>query len=85
MTGVDVDLLATVNRRKSSALREYSLAQRLSWAAGRVTTRPEDKAYSLLGMFDMILPLHYGEGGQSAFKRLQKEIITGSADQSVFA
>lgn len=61
-----------------------SVAQRMSWAAGRETTRPEDLAYCLLGLFDINMPLLYGEG-TNAFLRLQEEIIRISDDMSVFA
>ncbi len=46
----------------------------MSWAENRQTTRGEDKAYSLLGMFSIHLPLIYSEGKEHAFKRLKKEI-----------
>lgn len=62
----------------------YSVAQRLSWAAKRQTTRLEDQAYCLLGLFDINMPMLYGEG-EKAFIRLQEEIIRHSADQSIFA
>ncbi|KAI0836743.1 heterokaryon incompatibility protein-domain-containing protein [Hypoxylon sp. FL0890] len=65
-------------------LGEASIAQRMSWAANRVTTREEDMAYSLLGIFDINLPLLYGEG-QKAFIRLQEEIIRQSNDDSILA
>ncbi|KAH7342307.1 heterokaryon incompatibility protein-domain-containing protein, partial [Rhexocercosporidium sp. MPI-PUGE-AT-0058] len=55
-------------------LSEFSVAQRLSWAENRQTTRPEDKAYSLLGIFNFHMPLIYGEGIY-ALQRLQKEIV----------
>lgn len=61
-----------------------TVAQRFSWMAGRVTTRPEDLAYCLLGIFDVSMPMLYGEG-ERAFVRLQEEIIKDSDDQSVFA
>jgi hypothetical protein len=61
-----------------------SIAQRLSWVAGRVTTRPEDVAYCLLGIFDVHMPLIYGEGSR-AFVRLQEEIVKVSEDHSIFA
>jgi hypothetical protein len=50
----------------------------------RETTREEDVAYCLLGIFDINMPLLYGEGGK-AFKRLQEEITKQSTDQSLFA
>jgi hypothetical protein len=61
-----------------------SVAARMSWAAGREVTRIEDVAYSLLGIFDVHMPLLYGEG-EKAFKRLQQEIMKESDDQSLFA
>ncbi|KAK2614193.1 hypothetical protein N8I77_001042 [Diaporthe amygdali] len=70
--------------QKEKALREYSIAQRMSWAADRVTTRPEDIAYCLLGVFGINMPLLYGEGNR-AFIRLQEEIIRQSDDHSILA
>lgn len=62
----------------------YSIAQRMSWAALRKTTRIEDQAYSLMGLFNVNMPMLYGEG-EKAFTRLQEEIIKYSADHSIFA
>lgn len=62
----------------------YSIAQRMSWAARRESTRIEDQAYSLMGLFSVNMPMLYGEG-ERAFIRLQEEIIKYSADQSIFA
>ena len=66
-------------------LTSYPVAQRMSWAAQRQTTREEDLAYALMGLFGVSMPILYGEGQQKAFKRLQLEIIRSSADQSIFA
>lgn len=60
------------------------LAQRMSWFANRVTSREEDIAYCMLGIFDVNMPLLYGEGS-NAFVRLQEEIIKKSDDHSLFA
>ena len=60
------------------------VAQIMSWAANRTTTRVEDKAYSLMGLLDVNMPMLYGEGKKS-FHRLQLEIIHTSNDQSIFA
>ncbi|KAL4065644.1 heterokaryon incompatibility protein-domain-containing protein [Scleroderma yunnanense] len=60
------------------------VAQIMSWAANRKTTRVEDRAYSLLGLLDVNMPMLYGEG-KKAFQRLQLEIIRTSNDQSIFA
>jgi len=64
--------------------RHYSVAQKMAWASGRQTSRIEDRAYSLLGIFDVNLPLLYGEG-EKAFTRLQEEIMRLSNDTSIFA
>lgn len=69
----------------SMDIKSASVAQRMSWAARRKTTREEDAAYSLLGLFDINMPLLYGEGGRKAFLRLQSEIIKQSDDESIFA
>ncbi|KAK3984906.1 ankyrin repeat-containing domain protein [Cladorrhinum sp. PSN332] len=61
-----------------------SVAQKMSWAARRQTTRVEDIAYCLLGIFGVNMPLLYGEG-ERAFIRLQEEIIKTSDDHSIFA
>ena len=60
------------------------VAQIISWAAERTTTRVEDRAYSLMGLLDVNMPMLYGEG-KKAFHRLQLEIIRSSNDQSIFA
>lgn len=65
-------------------LNELSLAQRMSWASYRRTTRVEDMAYCLLGIFDIQMPLLYGEG-EKAFVRLQEEILKTTDDYSLFA
>ena len=62
-----------------------SAAAKMSWASSRETTRPEDIAYSLLGLFDVNMPLLYGEGAAKAFERLQHEIIRSRDDESIFA
>jgi len=56
----------------------------MSWAAFRETSRIEDIAYCLLGIFDVNMPLLYGEG-KKAFIRLQQEIMKGTHDFSLFA
>ena len=63
---------------------DISVAQRMSWAARRETTREEDRAYSLFGIFDINMPTLYGEG-QKAFQRLQEEILRNNPDTTLFA
>ncbi len=64
-------------------LKTTSVAKRMSWAATRTTTREEDIAYCLIGLFNVNMPLLYVEG-QNAFRRLQEEIIRMSTDQTIF-
>ncbi|KAF2720883.1 hypothetical protein K431DRAFT_201174, partial [Polychaeton citri CBS 116435] len=80
-----IETLALTN---PSTLSEYSqhfsIAEKMSWASRRKTTRMEDRAYSLMGLFHVNMPLLYGEGAK-AFQRLQQEIIRESTDQSILA
>jgi len=69
---------------EGTPLSYFSVAQRMSWASKRVTTRIEDIAYSLMGIFDVNMPLLYGER-EKAFQRLQHHILQNSNDQSLFA
>jgi hypothetical protein len=59
---------------KNRALSQFSANERFSWAERRETKREEDAAYSLLGIFDVQIPLLYGEGRSKAYKRLQREV-----------
>ena len=65
-------------------LHDVPLAKRMSWAANRQTTRIEDRAYSLLGIFEVNIPMLYGER-EKALIRLQHEIVKSSTDESIFA
>ena len=79
ITGVDKGVLLG-----TSPVQASSVAKIMSWASKRVTTRKEDIAYCLLGLFGIYMPLLYGEGDR-AFIRLQEEILKKSSDQSLFA
>ncbi|KAI0658003.1 HET-domain-containing protein [Cubamyces menziesii] len=79
ITGIGKDVLT-----HRTSLESVSVARRMSWAAKRQTTREEDKAYSLLGIFGVNMPTIYGEG-RNAFIRLQEEILKQVPDQSIFA
>jgi hypothetical protein len=57
---------------------------RMSWAAHRQTTRVEDTAYCLLGIFDVNMPLMYSEG-MKAFRRLQEAIVKRRNDLTIFS
>jgi hypothetical protein len=65
-----------------SRLSNFSIAERMHWAVMRETTREEDMAYCLFGIFDVQLAPLYGEGPHKAFKRLQEEIIKTYIDLS---
>ncbi|KXH31651.1 HET domain-containing protein [Colletotrichum nymphaeae SA-01] len=79
VTNIDVEILTFAKE-----LSAVPVAVRMSWAAHRQTTRIEDRAYSLLGLFDIHMPMIYGEGAK-AFQRLQEEIAKGTDDLSLFA
>ncbi|KAF2684618.1 HET-domain-containing protein, partial [Lentithecium fluviatile CBS 122367] len=67
-TGIAIDAL------RGKSLSQFSRNERFAWAAKRTTKREEDKAYCLLGIFDIHLPLIYGERRKSAFARLEEQI-----------
>ncbi|PQE27704.1 NB-ARC and Ankyrin domain protein [Rutstroemia sp. NJR-2017a WRK4] len=68
ITGIPVDAL------RGSPLSNFSIAERMSWAASRETYRQEDKIYSLLGIFDVKMSLLYSEGAESAYIRLKAKL-----------
>jgi hypothetical protein len=76
---------ANVLTGDAGALGAACVAQKMAWASMRRTTAPEDIAYCLLGLFDVFMPLIYGEGAERAFLRLQKEILETTEDESIFA
>ncbi|KAK4186942.1 HET-domain-containing protein [Podospora australis] len=79
ITGINIAVLKGWHQ-----LQDVAVAVKMSWAARRNTTRIEDTAYCLLGIFDVNIPLLYGEE-MKAFRRLQEEIIKSTADFSIFA
>ncbi|CCX31752.1 Similar to Vegetative incompatibility protein HET-E-1; acc. no. Q00808 [Pyronema omphalodes CBS 100304] len=83
ITGIDTNAL-NGNFGRGQRQGSYSVAQKMAWAAERKTTREEDIAYCLLGIFDICMPIIYGEG-MKAFERLQLEIMKFSDDQSILA
>lgn len=91
--GSKADLVDTLSRATTISpeillhqrpLRSVAVAEKSAWAAHRSTTRIEDIAYSLLGIFDINMSLLYGEE-RKAFRRLQEEIIRTTPDTSIFA
>ncbi|KAK3305078.1 uncharacterized protein B0T15DRAFT_383696, partial [Chaetomium strumarium] len=77
-TGIPVGAL------RGSPLSQFSVSERMAWIEKRNTTRKEDKAYSLLGIFDIHMPLIYGEGENNAFRRLREEINKASRGERVY-
>ncbi len=78
ITGIDVDVLLY-----ERSLFNIPVARRMSWAARRQTSRIEDMAYCLMGLFKVNMPTIYGEGSGS-FSRLQEEIMKRTSDHSLF-
>ncbi|KAG2358465.1 heterokaryon incompatibility protein-domain-containing protein [Suillus spraguei] len=79
ITRVHADVLARVNAGSDKVMTtraSFSVATKMS---------PEDRAYSLMGIFKVHMPVIYGEGEKKAFFRLQLEIMRTSHDQSIFA
>lgn len=80
ITGIPRQILVGI-----AELHSASVAQRMSWAAGRETKRKEDLAYCLLGIFAVTMPMIYGEGRDQAFLRLQEQIMRTTRDDSILA
>jgi hypothetical protein len=68
VTGISLDVL------RGRPLAECTIEERMMWAKARTTKREEDHVYSLLGIFDVTMPLVYGEGKEKAFRRLYEGI-----------
>jgi hypothetical protein len=68
ITGLPLSVL------RGSPLSNFNVTERLTWVEQRETTRKQDKAYCLLGIFDIHMPLIYGEGEANAFRRLRTEV-----------
>ena len=77
-TGIPTSVL-----RKETDLASISVIERMTWASRRETTRVEDEAYCLMGIFSINMTTLYGEG-QQAFYRLQEKIMKRSVDTSLF-
>ncbi|KAF7189026.1 Vegetative incompatibility protein HET-E-1, partial [Pseudocercospora fuligena] len=73
------EYVSVTARVPEDVLRDYecskalSAEERVGWVLDSVTTRIEDRAYCLLGIFDIHMPMIYGEG-KRAFYRLTEEI-----------
>lgn len=68
ITGIAVPALQGKN------LTHFSIEERFRWAGPRQTSREEDWAYCLQGIFGVSMPVTYGEGKTDAIGRLHNEI-----------
>lgn len=68
---------------RNPRLSEFGVEERMKWAAKRTTTKKEDRAYCLFGIFDICLPLIYGEGEEKAMRRVQEEVARRHPEQMV--
>jgi len=75
ITGIPISAL------RGSPLSHFSAKQKFDWAENRKTTREEDWAYSLLGIFGIFMPIIYGEGRENAVNRLRNEIDEAPKDK----
>ncbi len=79
ITTIDSHLLA-----QNKSIEIYTTAELFSWAAHREVTQEEDEAYSLLGLFQIHMPMLYGEGRARAFARQKEAIYLSRCDDSIF-
>ena len=70
ITQIPIDAL------RASSFRDFGIEQRMGWVVKRKTSLAEDKAYCLLGIFGVFLPVIYGEGEDYAFGRLRREVAS---------
>lgn len=73
ITGIHISALRGI------PLDQFSIEERFRWAEKRRTSREEDEAYCLIGIFGVNLLLMYGEGGPNALRRLREEVKKHSA------
>ncbi|EFY94781.2 Heterokaryon incompatibility [Metarhizium robertsii ARSEF 23] len=59
---------------RGTPLSDFTGSEREAWARGRQTKYEEDMAYSLLGIFEVHMPLIYGEGRKNAQRRLREKV-----------
>ncbi|TRX87731.1 hypothetical protein FHL15_011381 [Xylaria flabelliformis] len=79
ITGIDKCYLTREKHFETACI-----TTKMSWMAGRTTTRVEDIAYSMLGILNINMTTQYGEGLR-AFNRLQQALLSTSGDESHFS
>ena len=80
----EISAATGIQSQHPNDIKYACVAVKMSWISRRQTSRVEDMAYCLLGIFDVNMPLLYGEG-RKAFIRLELEILKKSNDESIFA
>lgn len=80
ITGIPQDILCGFESRRDTISKEV----KMQWAANRRTTKAEDMSYCLLGIFDLAMPLLYGEGETRARRRLEVEIKRRELEEDDF-
>ncbi|PMD19330.1 hypothetical protein NA56DRAFT_539859, partial [Hyaloscypha hepaticicola] len=92
-SGTKINLLPELSRKRripdtilnhTSKPYTCSVAQRFSWAVTRITKRIEDRAYNLMGLFDINMPIIYSER-EKYFLRRQQHIIMKTKGESISA
>jgi hypothetical protein len=74
ITGIPITAL------RGAPFSDFTIDERMRWAEKRTTKRKEDKAYCLLGIFNVSMSLRYGEGDE-AFNRLKNKINKSSGSK----
>ncbi|KAG9309794.1 hypothetical protein JVU11DRAFT_10170 [Chiua virens] len=82
----EMEQVSRVSAQQLAALRPGldRVREKLFLASRRQTSLVEDIAYSLLGIFNIAIPVIYGEGNR-AVGRLLEHILTGSGDVTILA
>jgi hypothetical protein len=68
---------------RNCPLDQFSASERMTWAEKRTTTEEEDIVHRLLGLLSISMPITYGEGQESAQRRLQAEIEANDSAPSI--
>jgi hypothetical protein len=68
VTGVAKDAI------NGDKLTSFSFKEKMSWVEKRSTKKEEDIIYSMLGIFNVSMPVIYGEGSSKALRRLRREV-----------
>jgi len=63
----------------------FTTEERLAWIVGRETLKSEDMYYSMLGLFNVSMPVIYGESAKKARQRLLRKIAKTTQQSSKIA